>query len=79
MRRDERGDERVVPVEHHLDRVAVEPDAVLDRRDAGLQRILDPSVRLRVRHHFAALHAGFLDGGLDLLQGQRRVMRLVTG
>jgi len=41
----------VLAVEHHLDRVVVEPDSVLDRAHAGAQRVLDAGVRLRVRHH----------------------------
>ena len=70
---------RALPtVEHHLDRVAVEPDAVLDGRDSRLQRVLDAGVGLRVRHDLAALRCGLVDGGLDLVERQRRVVRLVA-
>ena len=41
QRRHQRGHQRPIAIEHHLDRVAVQPDAVLDRADAGPQRVLD--------------------------------------
>ena len=79
MRRHQRRHDRVAAVEHHLDGVAVEPDGVLDGGHTRPQSVLDARVRLRVRHHLEAMDAGLVDGRLDLLQRQRRVVRLIAG
>src|SRR5438552_5740605 len=78
MGRHQRRYEGIAAVEHHLDRVAVEPDAVLDGGNAGLQRVLDPGVGLRVGHHLPTLSAPLLHRRPYLIERQRGVVRLVT-
>src|SRR5450759_1676256 len=78
-----RGDQgryqRIVTVEHHLDCVAVEPYAVLDRGDAPLQCVLDACIGLGVSHHLAPLCRGLLDSSSYLFDSERRMVRLVAG
>ena len=68
MRRDERRDKVRTVLEHELDRLVVEVDAVLDRADACADSVLDADGRLRMRHHPETDSARLVDHGLDLLE-----------
>jgi hypothetical protein len=72
------GHQCIAPVEHHLDSVAVEPDAVLDGGHAAFQRVFDACVGLRVSHHLESVNRGLIDGGFDLIERERGMMRLVA-
>ena len=65
-RREERRDEPRPSLDHQVDGLVVEVDAVVDRADAGADRVLDPVGRLRVRHHEDAGSVGLLDEHLEL-------------
>ena len=74
VRRDERRNEVRIVLEHELDRLVVEVDAVLDRADAGPNRVLDAHGRLRVGHHPEADGTSLADHRLDLLERETRLV-----
>src|SRR3954471_9156603 len=77
--RRQRGHQPGAPLEHEVDRLLVEEDAVLDRADPGADRGLDAGGALRVRHHRHARGLRLLDEDVELGGAEVRVLRVVAG
>jgi hypothetical protein len=65
--------------QHQLDRLVVQVHAVLDRPDAGPQRVLDPGRGLRVGHDVGAGCPGDRDDLLDLVGQELRQLGIGGG
>ena len=65
-------------LDHHLDRLVVEVDAVLDRADAGTHRRLDAVGRLGVAHHPLAGRRRLGDEHVELVVAEVPMARVVA-
>ena len=61
--------------DHHVEQVVVDRDAVLDRVDAGEERVLDSRTSHRVRGDLVPQPVRFIDDGFHLLERECRSAR----
>ena len=75
---DKGGDKIRAGIEHHLNRLVIEIDPVLDRPNSGSNCVLDPIGRLSVSHHETTCCRSLCNKHIKFVRQEVRVLGIVS-